>query len=109
MEIDPSDPNAEGRATRFDGIKRDMSQSWLALKKPLISITTLIYCIPTLAPIRVCLETNIFQQPTDQAPNPLTATELSKNLNTSNGEKPEKNDGFYRLDDACRARSRTCW
>ena len=90
MDVDPA---ADSGGRSFDEIKRDLSQSILALKKPTDLITTLIYCIPIFAPVRVCLEAKIVEQLAARAPNPLTATELSRNLN-SNGEETEETRDF---------------
>lgn len=97
----PHSQDSSGRA--FGAIKQELSSSLLAIKKPTDFITTLIYCIPILAPIRVCLETNVFRQLADHAPKPLTATELCKHLEDSNA-----NDGEAKIDFIIRMMRAVC-
>ncbi|KAF2722516.1 S-adenosyl-L-methionine-dependent methyltransferase [Polychaeton citri CBS 116435] len=94
-----SDGNpAPGRS--FEAIKQDLSQSLLATKKPTDFIITLIYCIPVLAPIRICTAANVFQR-LAQSDNPLSIGELATTFSSSSTENvndvDEKRDFLVRM------------
>lgn len=62
----------------FDSLKQDLSHKLLATKDPAQFLLTLIYSIPVLANIRICIETGIFTHLTNAES--LTAAELADKL-----------------------------
>ena len=105
LDIDPRDSNADGRGRNFDEIKRDLSQSLLALKKPTDFVTTLIYCISILVRIPICLEAKIFQHLAAQAQIPELLRSFPR-IWAPPMETTRKRSEIHRSNDAGRVRSR---
>lgn len=79
---------------KFEEIKQQLSQTLLSTKKPTDFITTLIYCIPILAPIRVCLEAKIFLRLSEVRHGTLTAADLAGGLGDGAKDNTEANRDF---------------
>ena len=78
----------------FPQIKEDLSQRLLGLRKPADFLINLIYNISALSPLRVCIETGVFQylaQTATSTNEDVSADELSKTLpwTSNSGIDPE--------------------
>lgn len=89
---------APGR--KYDAVIEELSQRLQSSKKPTDFIITLIYCMQLLAPIRICLESDIFKRLADSG-RPLSAAELADGLKgvpqPSGTDKVERQDFVVRM------------
>ena len=69
----------------FEAIKSEISQSVLTIQKPSDFIVTLIYCIPILAPVRICIEAGLFEE-LSTCEHPKSADDLAEFLGQADGQ-----------------------
>lgn len=73
----------DGSGRKFQEIQQDLSRGLLHLRKPADFLINLIYNISAFGPLRVCIETGVFQYLTQAATSTnedVSAEELSKTL-----------------------------
>ena len=74
----------------FQQIMDDVRQQSLSFQKPADLIILLGYCVNIFAPIRICVEAGVFRL-LSSSPQPVTASELARNLNGVPESDTEKN------------------
>jgi len=96
MVVNDAPWHASGRS--FDVLAHELGNMVSSIKKAGDFVNVLIYCIPMLAPIRLCIEAGIFHRLTESE-KPLGANDLASGLSTESGtgDEEERIDFIVRI------------